>query len=211
MAQNNFIDAKELVDKLTASFYEHDKAIAQSVTKLADLNKQYAKLPSDYTKSLKEIEKSQTQITKTSERLSKVEKEAQRQRLAEIRLAQQREKAFDKYDAQLKREESAKQRNISKMIRENSEYSKLVAKMNEVGRSVQNLTAKKAQGIKLSNDEQKELKQSQAEFNKYNAAVLKADAAINRHQRNVGNYGNGLNKMTGILRTTIAAFGIYSG
>lgn len=206
MAQNNFIDAKNLVDKLTAAFYEHDKAISQSVTKLADLNKQYAKLPSDYTKSLKEIEKSQQQITKTSERLNKVEKEAQRQRLAEIRLAQQREKAFDKYDAQLKREEAAKKKAIETLKKESREYKMLNDALGKVRTRAKDVAAEmfrlERQG-KKNTDAYDRLAKRSANLTRQtqilDGGIKKIDASLGLHQRNVGNYAMGVENLHPIL------------
>lgn len=89
-----------------------------------------------------------------------------------------------------------------------SEYQKLVVKMNQAGRVVQNLTAKKESGVRLSNKEQQELKQSQREFYKYNRAVLKSDKSINRFQRNVGNYTSALGKASLALKRFLPIFGL---
>ncbi|WP_372938532.1 tape measure protein [Seonamhaeicola sp.] len=91
-----------------------------------------------------------------------------------------------------------------------TEYQKLVVRMNQAGSSVQNLTAKQAQGIKLSNKEQAELKQSQIEFKKYQTAVTQADASIGRFQRNVGNYQSALGKAALALRNFAGVFGVFS-
>ena len=91
-----------------------------------------------------------------------------------------------------------------------TEYQKLVTRMNQAGNSLQSLTAKKAQGVKLSNKEQAELKQSQIQFKKYQAAVLKADASVGRFQRNVGNYGSAFGKAGVALRNFAGVFGVFS-
>lgn len=91
-----------------------------------------------------------------------------------------------------------------------TEYQKLVVRMNQAGRAKQNLVAKQAQGINLSNKEQKELKQSSLDFKRYQKAVLKADASIGRFQRNVGNYGSALGKAGLALRGFAGAFGVLS-
>jgi len=91
-----------------------------------------------------------------------------------------------------------------------TEYQKLVVKMNQAGRSVQNLTAKKEQGIRLTKREQTELRRSEKDFKKYNRAVIKADASIKRFQRNVGNYSSGLGKAGFALRNFAGAFGLLS-
>ena len=92
-----------------------------------------------------------------------------------------------------------------------SEYQKLVTRMNIVGRTVQNLNAKKEQGIVLSKKEQDQLRKSQAQFSRYNKAVIAADASINRFQRNVGNYGLALKGLAGTFRSLVGALGVTSG
>lgn len=91
-----------------------------------------------------------------------------------------------------------------------TEYQKLVVRMNQAGRAKQNLVAKQAQGIQLSNKEQVELKQSTLEFAKYQKAVLKADASIGRFQRNVGNYSGALGKAGAAFRNFVGVFGVFS-
>lgn len=206
MAQDNFINAQQLVDKLTAAFYEHDKAISQSVTKLADLNKQYAKLPSDYTKSLKEIETSQRNITKTSERLSKVEKQTQQARLAELRLAKQREQAFDKYDAQLRKEEAAKKRLIAQMKKESSEYQQLNAALGKVRTRAKDVAAEmfrlERQGKKNTLEYDRLAKRSanlSRQTNILDNGIKQVDKSLGLHQRNVGNYAGGISGLHPIL------------
>ena len=91
-----------------------------------------------------------------------------------------------------------------------SEYQKLVVRMNQTGRVVQNLTAKKEQGLRLTRKEQAELKRAQREFTKYNRAVIKADASIKRFQRNVGNYSSAFGKAQLALRNFAGVFGVLS-
>lgn len=83
--------------------------------------------------------------------------------------------------------------------------------MNEAGKTVQNLTAKKLQGIKLSNKEQVELNQSTLAFQKYNKAVVGADASINRFQRNVGNYPRAMRSAANAARNLASALGLVGG
>lgn len=92
-----------------------------------------------------------------------------------------------------------------------TEYQKLVVKMNQAGRAYQSLVAKKSQGIALSRKENTQLENSARKFKRYEQAVRKADHAINRHHRNVGNYQSGLRKLGSSLRTVFAAFGLLGG
>lgn len=91
-----------------------------------------------------------------------------------------------------------------------TEYQKLVVRMNQAGRVRQSLIAKQAQGINLSKQEQKELKDSTRDFFRYEKAVKKADASINRYQRNVGNYSSALSKAGAAVRNFAGAFGVLS-
>ena len=91
-----------------------------------------------------------------------------------------------------------------------TEYQKLVVRMNQAGRAVQNLVAKQSQGIKLSKKEQVQLKRTEQEFKKYQFAVRKADASIGRFQRNVGNYKSALGKAGAAIRNFAGAFGVIS-
>ena len=74
--------------------------------------------------------------------------------------------------SQRNKEAAAAAKEAKNTSRLSQEYTKLVNKMNEAGKSVQNLTAKKAQGKRLSDLEQKELTQSTIKFTRYNQAVM---------------------------------------
>ena len=91
------------------------------------------------------------------------------------------------------------------------EYNILTAKMNAASKVVQDLNAKKLQGKKLSDVEQRELKQSTKDFQRYQKAVLGADVSVGRFQRNVGNYSKGFAGMGRSLRSLMGAFGMVGG
>lgn len=92
-----------------------------------------------------------------------------------------------------------------------TEYQKLTVRLNQAGQVVQNLNAKKLQGIKLTQAEQVQLKKSSAEFQRYQRAVLGADASIGRFQRNVGNYPKGLLAAANAVRQLAGAMGLVGG
>ncbi len=172
-----------------------------------------------------------------------LERKTEKERLASLKLSKQREQAFDKHQRQINKEKSAREAQVNKEAefrnrlsaqrkkeqaaaekiiaqkareakateRLSTEYAKLVAKMNNAGNTVQNLTAKKAQGIALSKKEQRELRISTLQFKKYQAAVLKADTSIGRFQRNVGNYPKGLRAAAGAARSFASALGLVGG
>ena len=187
--------------KLQIKLENSEKAIMQAMSskgKQLIKNQEIARKLNKETKDqLKTSEKSTAQINKeraARERQVKAESDL-RQRLL----------------AQRKKEEAQSERDKIIQAKLGTEYAKLVAKMNKAGEVVQNLTAKKAQGIPLSTREQIELKKSTVQFTRYQKAVLKADASIGRFQRNVGNYKSALGGLTNGLRSFAGAFGLTSG
>jgi len=74
----------------------------------------------------------------------------------------------------------------------NNMYNKLQAKLNTLSAEYKNLAARKAIGLKLSADEEKNYTRLQAGVLKYENALRAVDVTMNKHQRNVGNYGGGL-------------------
>lgn len=107
----------------------------------------------------------------------------------------------------------------NKLIKEasviSSRYSTLLQKTtalrNKEARVIQDLNLKKALGNKLSDKEQKELKQSQIAFNKYNKAVRGAKESVGRFQENVGKYPTLLGSVRELTTGLIGAFGLLEG
>ena len=76
---------------------------------------------------------------------------------------------------------------------------------------VQDLTAKQALGIKLSDAEQKELRQSTIAFNKYDLAIKQARITTRQFQENVGNYPKLIQTTFGSLKKLIPLLGAGLG
>lgn len=152
------------------------------------------------------------------ERLNSVMKEQQRIREQAIQQLGKHQAALSRWNA-LKQDAIIRTRTANRLAREEAilnsavsrEYDKLVVKMNQAGRAKQDLVAKQSQGIRLDAQERRLLRQKSADFAKYEAAVKKADAAINRHYRNVGNYTSALGKLRSSLYSVMAAFGLVGG
>ncbi len=118
--------------------------------------------------------------------LAKTQQQLEKNRLQEIRIAQAREKAFDKYDAQLKKEQTL-------LAKANNLYNQTQTKVNELSQSYNNLAIKKELGQQLTLKEQIQLEKLTRELNIYQSALKKVDADIQKNQRNVGNYASGWN------------------
>lgn len=128
--------------------------------------------------------------------LERVQKANERARLSEIKLQQDREKAFDRYNANLTKEEA-------KLNASQSVYNKVQQKVNLLTKTYNDLAIKKELGIQLSVKEEAQLLSLNERLNKYQSALKNVDASIQKNQRNVGNYagsfnglGNSINQIT---------------
>lgn len=121
--------------------------------------------------------------------LQKVQKELERTRLAEIKLAQDREKAFDKYEANLVKEQARLQ--ASQNI-----YNKVQAKLNTLSNEYKNLATKKELTNKLTQDEEKRYAFLQGKIQQYDKTLKAVDATMGKYQRNVGNYASAFNPLS---------------
>lgn len=92
-----------------------------------------------------------------------------------------------------------------------TEYQKLEVRYNQVGRQIQSLVAKKELNGRLSKQEDAELKKLEKQYQKYQSAILNADKAIGRHNRNVGNYKSAITGLTNSLGNLVRAFGLVGG
>ena len=107
----------------------------------------------------------------------------------------------------------------NKLIKEaavlSSRYSTQLQKAttirNKLARTIQDLNVKRELGLKLSDKEQRELKQSTAEFRKYDKAIKKAKTSVGRFQENVGNYPKLLGSITSLTTGLIGSFGVIEG
>lgn len=201
MAKNDFINAESVIKSLTEAFLKHEKAIEESAIALSVLNKEYAKLPSDYINSQKEIISQNKKRTASEKEISEVEKER-------IRV----QKQLDVTQAKIitSNDKNTQTLNQQKTVLKTlgSAYLELSQKQAESARRVQDLIARGKSATQTQNQYNKELKEAQNEFNKLNQRVLKADSAVGKFNRNVGNYPQ--QAMSGI-KDLMGAFGILGG
>jgi len=167
------------------------------------------------TKQITKATVQKTQAEKEAEALSKqrvkVEKQLIQAQAKKLVATEAESKKLAALNLQIKRQNALNKENAILLSRETSFYQKLNIEMNRAAKIVQSLTAKKAAGEKLSKKEILQLSKSTKEFRRKEAAIKKADAAINRHQRNVGNYTSALSKARGVLTSFLSAFGVVGG
>lgn len=115
-------------------------------------------------------------------------KKAEQSRLAEIRLQQQREKAFDSFEKNANKEQAIAAKNASI-------YNKTQTQINNLTKAYNDLAVRKERYNNLTVNEEMRLKTLSAVNEKYNGILKATDATIGKNQRNVGNYASGYNAL----------------
>jgi hypothetical protein len=158
---------------------------------------------------VKKLEATQKAIEKTTaslDKLNKVEKEAQKQRLAEIKLQQDREKAFDKFDKTLQKQAELKRKASSDGIKSaavEDSLSKLriqklkaiaILESNAIGTEqkllAQNtlLRIERAKLVETDKNYEADLKRINSQLDKNNEKIKNNSDALKKQKMNVGNY-----------------------
>jgi len=121
--------------------------------------------------------------------IQKVQQALEKARIEEIKLQQAREKAFDKYDAQLAKEQA-------KLNASLGVYSKVQQKLNTLNNEYRNLAVKKELSGKLTDAEAKRYDYLSSRITKYDTTLKAVDASMGKYQRNVGNYAGAFNPLS---------------
>jgi hypothetical protein len=150
---------------------------------IANRNMIGVKTPSGVDNSIKELNKDYQTLEK---QLAKTQQQLDKNRLQEIKLAQAREKAFDKYDAQLAKEQA-------KLNASANLYNKVQQKLNVLSNEYKALAVQKELTGRLTDKEAQRYDFLQGKIQKYDATLKAVDATMGKYQRNVGNYASGFN------------------
>lgn len=146
--------------------------------------------PSGLTNSVNQTNELNKKLEKQNEIITKlhadIAKKAEQSRLAEIRLQQQREKAFDSFEKNLQKETALNAKN-------ETAYQRIQNSVNLLTKSYQDLAIRKQLGGNLTDKEEKQLVSLTNRIKTYQEALLATDAQIGKNQRNVGNYASGFN------------------
>lgn len=172
-------EAQKQLDDLYKSLTKtHEEVVAISKLQLSFNGGQSPKTVTDLNEKIKDQAKIQAQL----------EKQIEKNRLAEIRLQQAREKAFDKYEAQLKKEEA-------RLKASESVYNKIQNSMNLLQKTYKDLAIRKELGSQLTEKEEKSLERLGKRIQDYDKAFKAVDAQMGKYQRNVGNYASAFNPL----------------
>jgi hypothetical protein len=144
-----------------------------------------AKTPSGSDSALKSLT---AEYTKQEQAIAKIQKQLEKARLEEIKLQQAREKAFDKFDANLAKEQA-------KLNASANLYNKVQVKMNALSVEYKNLATRKELGIALTDKETQRYGFLQAKIQTYDKTLKAVDATMGKYTRNVGNYASGFNPL----------------
>jgi hypothetical protein len=181
----------EFIDVISPKALEQLKlANAEIVTMIANVKKVNENLigsttPSGSDSALKSLT---AEYQKQEQAIVKVQKQLEKARLEEIKLQQAREKAFDKYEAQLTKEQA-------KLQASENLYNKVQAKLNTLSNEYKALATRKELGIALTDKEAQRYTFLQGKIQTYDKTLKAVDATMGKYQRNVGNYASGFSPL----------------
>lgn len=188
--QNDLINYQNVIKEANSLINEQIKLWGGVVSSIQQVGKV---TPSSFVNAQKQVNEALIKSTELTDK----------QRLADIRLQQAREKAFDRYEAKLKKELVTEAKQQAQLAKSENLYNKIQAKVNQLTQTYNNLAAKKELGLNLTTKELAQLNSLEGRLNKYNGVLKQVDATIGKNQRNVGNYasgwdglGNSINQIT---------------
>lgn len=198
-------DALKAIDAAIVKVNTLDKELAQTAQNFIDNSKKMANAINSITPT--SVNNKATDSAKISADLDKlktkyvavndaIQKKIEQTRLIEIRLQQQREKAFDTFDKNAKKEEAI-------LKKQETAYQRIQNSVNLLTKTYQDLAIRKELGNTLSAKEEKQLESVSKRINVYQDALKKVDSQIGKNGRHVGDYarqynglGNAVNQIT---------------
>lgn len=129
---SKFLETSQYLKELNTLWDKHAVHIGKANASLNTMLKTASKIPSSYISTMKKLADSQDNLVKSSSKLHEgTEKAYERQRLAEIKLQQAREKAFDNFEKQLKKQADAIDKQTAKELNSNETRLKSEQKLNQ--------------------------------------------------------------------------------
>lgn len=183
--------AIESIEKVLKRLEATDLALIKAAQSSLILNKNLSiSVPSDLDKNTQSNANLNAQLEKQNKIITDLHanlaKRAEQSRLAEIKLQQAREKAFDSYERNSKREQATAEKNASL-------YNKTQTQINSLTKAYNDLAVRKERYNNLTANEEMRLNTLQKVTEKYNGVLKQTDAQIGKNNRNVGNYASGWN------------------
>lgn len=144
-----------------------------------------SKSGNDNAKALQDLESLKVKYVALNDTIVK---KAEQSRLAEIKLQQQREKAFDSFERNAQKEAALNAKN-------ETAYQRIQNSVATLTKTYQDLAIRKQLGSTLTAKEEAQLTSLTTRISTYQKALLATDATIGKNQRNVGNYASGYNAL----------------
>jgi len=187
-------EAIKSVEKVISLLSQADQKIIDISQSTLVLGKGFSSIntPSGLDKVVSSTSALNTQLEKQNAIITKlhadIARKAEQSRLAEIRLQQQREKAFDSFEKNARKEQFIQEKNASA-------YNKTQTQINNLTKVYNDLALRKERYNNLSANEEMRLNTLGRVTEKYNGILKMTDAQIGKNQRNVGNYASGYNAL----------------
>jgi len=186
----DLIVSKNAVNELQKTYEllgkTHDEIVKISKMQIDFNGGSSPKNPAQMQKVIADFQKMEQASNRATAALAK---NAERQRLAEIKLSQDREKAFSKYEAQLNKEQQ-------KLAAAGNAYNKLQTELNKLNFAYQNLAVRQAQGVTLTKAEAQQMDYLRNRIQMHDKTLKAVDATVGKYTRNVGNYASGFNPLS---------------
>src|ERR1051325_10436042 len=80
----SFINAEDLIKKITDAFYQQVDAVRRNTSEVNQLNQSYGKLPSDYLKTIKAITDAQIRSARAEKEMANASIASQRAKQAQV-------------------------------------------------------------------------------------------------------------------------------
>jgi Skp family chaperone for outer membrane proteins len=194
--KDNILELNKVYSALNTTITENIKHLERGAVAVEKYNKVISIKPSDYSKGIEEINTKTKELEKSQKNLEATEKKLQQTRLQEIKLQQQREKAFDNFDKKLQATNKQIEKEQQLLEKSKSIYNQVQQRVNNLTKTYNDIAIKRELGLKLSKDEEGQLLSLETRLKKYQTALYNVDAGIGKHQRNVGNYASGFNGLS---------------
>ena len=169
--KNNVLELTGIVTKLNVVLNENIKNLNNGAAAVDNYNKKFSTIPSEYQKALVDIKTKTDNVSNSNKKLEATSKALEVERLKELKLQKQREAAFDRMDAKIKREAQASESAAAKTV---------AAKKREVqatldqSKSTQSLARQKEQAIKAGLREAEAAKRTNSAYLQLSKAEAQA-------------------------------------
>lgn len=193
------------------------KAVSMLNDKIIETSKSARELNTNLS-SIKTSNALDAQLKKNADAQKKIVEAVEKVRLAEIKLAQDREKAFDKFERAQQAANRTRVRESEAITRNKLALDKQRKSMIETSRAYKKLSQDSVKARKNAQDlgatfgtTSKQFKIAAREANRLNDRLKKIDAATGVYGRSVGNYGSALKGAIGFTRQMVSALGLMGG